>query len=108
MNAEQASKETMLSRPTIRVGKAAVDAWEGAKRVSVNRGSGKGMYARGRCEQHGKPRALVKNQPDAREGQAGVHGVAEKAVVLEKPGNAGGGKGLQFKRKVRRNRKPGD
>jgi len=47
VNAEQASKEMMLSRPTIRVGKAAVDAWERAKRVSVNRGSGKGMYARG-------------------------------------------------------------
>lgn len=66
------------------------------------------MYARGGCEQHGKPCVLVKSQPDAREGQAGAHRVAEKAVVPMKPGNAGGGKGLQFKRKVRRKRKPGD
>ncbi len=50
---------------------------------------------------------MVESQPDAREGQAGTHGVAEKAVVPEKPGNAGGGKGLQFKRKVRRNREAG-
>ena len=66
------------------------------------------MRERGSCEQHGKPRELVESQPDAREGQAGAHGVAEKAVVPRKPGNAGGGKGLQFKRKVKRNRKPGD
>ncbi len=37
------------------------------------------------------------NQPDTREGQAGRCGVAEKPVVLEKPGNAGGGKGPWFK-----------
>ena len=33
------------------------------------------------------------DQPDAREGQAGRYGVAERLVVPEKPGNAGGGKG---------------
>jgi hypothetical protein len=37
------------------------------------------------------------DQPDAREGQAGRRGVAERFVVLLKPGNAGGGKGPQFK-----------
>ena len=36
-------------------------------------------------------------QPDAREGQAGRLGVAERPVVPKKPGNAGGGKGPQFK-----------
>jgi hypothetical protein len=36
-------------------------------------------------------------QPDAREGQAGRLGVAERLVVPMKPGNAGGGKGPQFK-----------
>jgi hypothetical protein len=36
-------------------------------------------------------------QPDAREGQAGRLGVAERHVVPGKPGNAGGGKGPQFK-----------
>ena len=35
-------------------------------------------------------------QPDAREGQAGPAGVAERSVVPSKPGNAGGGKGPQF------------
>ena len=36
-------------------------------------------------------------QPDAREGQAGRLGVAERFAVPLKPGNAGGGKGPQFK-----------
>ena len=37
------------------------------------------------------------DQLEAREGQAGRPGVAERFVVLRKPGNAGGGKGPQFK-----------
>ena len=37
------------------------------------------------------------DQPDAREGQAGRFGVTERLVVPGKPGNAGGGKGPQFK-----------
>jgi hypothetical protein len=37
------------------------------------------------------------DQPEAREGQAGRLGVAERFVVPLKPGNAGGGKGPQFK-----------
>jgi hypothetical protein len=37
------------------------------------------------------------DQPEAREGQAGRSGVAERFVVPRKPGNAGGGKGPQFK-----------
>ena len=36
------------------------------------------------------------DQPDAREGQAGRPGVAERFVVPGKPGNAGGGKGPWF------------
>jgi hypothetical protein len=36
----------------------------------------------------------VAGQPDAREGQAGPLGVAEGSVVPMKPGNAGGGKGI--------------
>ena len=49
--------------------------------------------------QHGKPyRAAGRaSQPDAREGQAGCDRVAERLVVLLKPGNAGGGKERQFK-----------
>jgi hypothetical protein len=37
------------------------------------------------------------DQPDAREGSAGRPEVAERFVVPLKPGNAGGGKGPQFK-----------
>ena len=37
------------------------------------------------------------DQPDAREGQVGRAGVAERLAVPLKPGNAGGGKGPWFK-----------
>jgi RNA-directed DNA polymerase len=40
-------------------------------------------------------------QPDAREGQAGPPGESERPIVPWKPGNAGGGKGPQFKVNVR-------
>ena len=40
------------------------------------------------------------HQPAAREGQAGPPGVADRLVVPLKPGNAGGGKGPQFKDNV--------
>jgi len=53
--------------------------------------------------QHGKPYVAdeANVQPDTREGQAGRHRVAERPVVLRKPGNAGGGKGPWFKTSVR-------
>ena len=52
----------------------------------------------GKHTQHGKPFCVAGDgQPDAREGQAGRFGVAERPVVPKKPGNAGGGKGPQFK-----------
>ncbi len=37
------------------------------------------------------------DQLEAGDGQKGRYGVAEKPVVLRKPGNAGGGKGPWFK-----------
>jgi hypothetical protein len=40
---------------------------------------------------------VSEDQPEAREGQAGRLGVAERFVVPLKPGNSGGGKGPQFK-----------
>ena len=59
--------------------------------------------------QHGKPQGVVSDdQPEAREGQAGRLGVAERFVVPLKPGNAGGGKGPQFKTDARRGEGPGD
>ena len=47
-------------------------------------------------------------QPDAREGQAGRPGVAERFVVPLKPGNAGRGKGPQFKTNAISGEGPGD
>ena len=56
-------------------------------------------------EAHG----VVRNdQPEAREGQAGRIGVAERFVVPRKPGNAGGGKGPPFKTDAIRREGPGD
>jgi hypothetical protein len=68
------------------------------------RGIGDGMCGRGRQTQHGKPHHVVKrktHQPDAREGQAGRGGVAERLVVPLKSGNADGGKEPQFKTNAR-------
>ena len=48
------------------------------------------------------------DQLDAREGQAGRRGVAERFVVPMKPDNAGGGKGPQFKTNAARSEGPGD
>jgi hypothetical protein len=49
--------------------------------------------------QHGKPDGVFgrDDQPEAGDGQRGRCGVAERPVLLEKPGNAGGGKGPWFK-----------
>src|SRR6185295_19129682 len=52
----------------------------------------------GKRRQHGKPQGVVgDDQPDAGDGQAGRSGVTERFVIPLKPGNAGGGKGPQFK-----------
>src|SRR5258706_8815679 len=57
----------------------------------------------------GSPEAGVSDdQPEACEGQAGRAGVAERFVVPLKPGNAGGGKGPQFKTNAIRGEGPGD
>jgi hypothetical protein len=37
------------------------------------------------------------DQPEAGDGQRGRYGVAERPVLLKRPGNAGGGKGPWFK-----------
>jgi hypothetical protein len=48
-----------------------------------HRGKDDGMSGLGDRKQHGKPQAVRArdSQPDAREGQAGPHGVAERPVV---------------------------
>ena len=96
MNAEQSSKKT-LHRPTCPPLRGRlIGLGEVSKAVpqSLCRGSSDSMYTRGKRTKHGKPLGVVKDdQPDAREGQAGRLGVAERPVVPGKPGNAGGGKG---------------
>src|SRR5215475_5548933 len=63
----------------------------------------------GKRTQHGRPQGVVRDdQPDAREGQAGRSGEAERFAVPRKPDNAGGGKGPQFKTNARRSEGPGD
>src|SRR5207247_3980013 len=55
-------------------------------------------WTHGKRTQHGRPQGVVRDdQPNAREGQAGRLGDTERFVVPLKPGNAGGGKGPQFK-----------
>src|SRR5215831_15599763 len=63
----------------------------------------------GKRTQHGKPHCVIRDdQPDAREGQAGRSGVAERLAVPLKPGNAGGGKGPWFKTDATSGEGPGD
>jgi len=74
----------------------------------LHRGSGGSMYTR---EAHATREAqcvIRDDQPDACEGQAGRIGVTERLVVPMKPGNAGGGKGPQFKTDATRGEGPGD
>jgi hypothetical protein len=99
VNAEQASKRTShrpirqpFRRRLIRLRKRAKSVLSRCAGVVAT------ACTQGKRAQHGKPLGVVSDdQPDAREGQAGRFGVAERPVVPGKPGNAGGGKGPQFK-----------
>ena len=100
VNAEQASKRTTC-RPTRQPFRGRL-IWFGELSEDdarpLHRGSGGSMYTRKARANQGKPLGAVRDdQPDAREGQAGRLGVAERFVRPGKPGNAGGGKGPQFK-----------
>ena len=68
------------------------------------------MRAQGDRRNTGSPNGWpgVSGQPEAREGQAGPIGVAEGFVRPMRPGNAGGGKGPQFKANAGRGEGPGD
>ena len=74
----------------------------------LHRDSGGGMYTRKAHATREAPMRDQDDQLDAREGQAGRTGVAERPVVPLKPGNAGGGKGPQFKTDARRGDGLGD
>jgi hypothetical protein len=74
-----------------------------------HRGNGDGTPTQEKHETREAPAVATRGrQPEAREGQAGPLGVAERLVVPMKPGNAGGGKGPQFKVNVRSGPEPVD
>ena len=113
VNAEQASeKDDVQADPTAISGKADTAGRDERRRRPV--------AAPGYWRQHvhkesarntGSPKAwsgrMTDNQTPARE-RLGARGVAERLVVPLKPGNAGGGKGPQFKTDARRSEGPGD
>jgi hypothetical protein len=99
VNAEQASKRTMC-RPTRNPNRGRLIRL--VKRADETPSRCAGVVAtactQGKRTQHGKPHDVVSDdQPDAREGRSGRYGVTERLVVPMKPGNAGGGKGPQFR-----------
>jgi len=110
VNAEQASKMSMC-RPTRRPFRGRLTRLgEMSEEYAqpLHRGSGGSMYTRKAHATREAQCVIRDDQPDAREGQAGRTGVAERSVVPLKPGNAGGGKGPQFKTDARRGEGPGD
>jgi hypothetical protein len=79
-----------------------------ARTQRSHRGNGDGTQAEEKHETREAPAVAGRDrQPDAREGQAGPRGVTERLVVPPKPGNAGGGKGPQFKVNVRSGERAG-
>jgi hypothetical protein len=74
-----------------------------------HRGSGNGMSTNGRHTQHGKPHSVEARdlQPDAREGQAGPGGVADRLAVPLKLGNSSRGKEPEFKISVTKSTRAG-
>ena len=73
------------------------------------RGIGDGMQAKGTIRNTGSPSGDgSSNQLAARERKAGPTGMAERLVVPLKPGNSGGGKGLQLKADARSDDRKGD
>ena len=99
MNAEQASKR-LTQEPARRViGMAAADGTVRANEFHQTcRGNGDGKHAKLTSSNTGSPNGdRLGDQLALRERQAGPLWVTERPVILMKPGNAGGGKGPQFK-----------
>jgi hypothetical protein len=111
VNAEQSSKRTMRrsTRQPYRGRLIRLDENEQSDTFRRCAGVVAAACTQGKRTKHGKPQGVVSDdQPEAREGQAGRPGVAERFVVPRKPGNAGGGKGPQFKTDAIRGEGPGD
>src|SRR6202790_439392 len=111
VNAEQSSKRTMRrsTRQPYRGRLIRLDENERSDTFRRCAGVVAAACTQGKRTKHGKPQGVVSDdQPEAREGQAGRPGVAERFVVPRKPGNAGGGKGPQFKTDAKSGEGPGD
>ena len=91
-------------------GRAAVDGTVRANEFHQTcRGNGDGKQAKLTSSNTGSPSGdRGRDQLATRERQAGPSGVAERSVVPKKPGNSGGGKGLQLKTDARSNEGRGD
>jgi hypothetical protein len=73
------------------------------------RGIGDGMRAKGTIRNTGSPSGdRGEDQLATRERQAGPTGMAERLAVPRKPGNSGGGKGLQLEADARSDDRKGD
>src|SRR5271169_6709070 len=110
VNAEQAPKRSMC-RPTRPPNRGRLIRSGEMSRITPSRCTGvlAAACTQGKRAQHGKPQRVIRDdQPDAREGQAGRTGVAERPAVPMKPGNVGGGKGPQFKINAISGEGPGD
>src|SRR3974377_2064321 len=111
VNDEQASKRTTRRPPRQPFRGRLTRLGVNERRSAPSRCAGVVATActQGKRAQHGRPQGVVRDdQPDAREGQAGRFGETERFAVPRKPGNAGGGKGPQFKTNARRGEGPGD
>ena len=79
-----------------------METYERTKFHQTCRGIGDGMQAKGTMRNTGSPSGdRSVDQLATRERQAGPTGMAERLVVLTKPGNSGGGKGPQLKADAR-------
>src|SRR5262250_2033390 len=85
------------------IGMAAADGTVRANEFHQTcRGNGDGKHAKLTSSNTGSPSGdRLGDQLAPRERQAGPPGVAERSVVLMKPGNSGGGKGPQLKTNAR-------
>ena len=93
MNTEQASKRDYRgSRPSTFLGQAVAVERDSDSIQRIRRGNGVGMPRRGDRPENGKPYAVAARdrQLDSGDGQAGPGRVADRLVVVLKPGNAGG------------------
>jgi hypothetical protein len=99
VNAEQTSKRTLCGPTWPSYRGRLIRLGDRAKTTPIRRtGVVAAACTQGKRTEHGKPHGVARDgQLDAREGQAGRRGVAERSVLLMKLGNAGGGKGPQFK-----------